>query len=172
VDQDNATQLHTLTGNIVSAFVSNNPIQSTQVADLIVSVYGALAGLGTPVAPEVVKLEPPVSIKKSITPDFLISMEDGKQYKTLRRHLTLRNLTPAQYREKWGLPADYPMTAPNYSAQRSELALKLGLGRKAAEEPVAEAPKPKRPKKDKAPAPDTSAEEASTAPEAEADAMV
>jgi predicted transcriptional regulator len=152
--------LHSLTGAIVSAFVSNNPIQASQVPDLVSSVFNALSGLGTPVAPEVVKLEPPISIKKSVTPDYLISMEDGRQYKTLKRHLTLRGLTPADYRAKWGLPADYPMTAPSYSAARSALAQTMGLGRKAAApETVAEAPKPKRPKKDKAPALETTAEE-------------
>jgi predicted transcriptional regulator len=78
-------------------------------------------------------------IKKTITPDFLISLEDGRRYKTLRRHLAGRSLTPEQYREKWGLPRDYPMTAPNYAAMRSELAKSLGLGRKRKE--VAPAPK-------------------------------
>ena len=83
-------------------------------------------------APE--KLVPPVSVRKSITPDHLISLEDGRQYRTLKRHLTRLGLTPDQYRTKWRLPADYPMVAPNYSKQRSEMAHKIGLGRKAAAE--------------------------------------
>jgi predicted transcriptional regulator len=93
-------------------------------------VHAALENLGKPVQKEPEKPTPPVPIKKSITPDYLISLEDGKRYKSLKRHLAGRGLTPEQYREKWGLPWDYPMVAPTYSAQRSELARSLGLGRK------------------------------------------
>ncbi len=115
---------------IVAAYVANNSIPPGDLQALITSVHGALVGLSRPAdadAPAVEKLTP-AQIRKSITNDNLISFEDGKPYKTLRRHLTLRGLTPEAYREKWGLPRDYPMTAPSYSAQRSELARALGLG--------------------------------------------
>jgi len=122
-----------LTADIVSAFVSNNTVTPAELPVLISSVHNTLGNLGKPAqAPEPEKLVPPVPIKKSITPDFLISLEDGKRYKSLRRHLKGRGLTPEQYRAKWGLPHDYPMVAPNYSVQRSELARSLGLGRKRA----------------------------------------
>lgn len=129
-----------LTAEIVSAYIGNNSVQRGDIAEVIQSVHAALSALGS-AKPEPVaeRPNPPISIKRSITPDFLISMEDGKRYKSLKRHLAGKGLTPEQYREKWGLPRDYPMTAPNYSAQRSELARAAGLGRKpgAAEaEPV------------------------------------
>jgi predicted transcriptional regulator len=101
------------------------------LAALIVSVHAALAGLGNPQSMEPEKPTPRIPIRKSITPDHLISLEDGRKYRTLKRHLAGRGLTPEQYRIKWELPADYPMTAPNYSKQRSQLALERGLGRKA-----------------------------------------
>jgi predicted transcriptional regulator len=117
-----------LTADVVSAFVSHNAVRAADLSDLIASVHGALQGLKAPQQAEPEKREPPVPIRKSITPDFLISMEDGRRYKTLRRHLAGRGLTPEQYREKWGLPRDYPMVAPNYAKQRSELARASGLG--------------------------------------------
>ncbi len=119
-----------LTADIVSAYVSKNSVRPADMAELIASTHAALAGLGTsaaPAAPAVEKLTPS-QIRKSITPDALISFEDGKPYKTLRRHLTIRGLTAEAYREKWGLPRDYPITAASYSEQRSKLALSLGLG--------------------------------------------
>jgi predicted transcriptional regulator len=119
-----------LAAEIVSAFVSNNSVTTADLPALISTVHAALANLGKPAQLEPEKLIPPVSIKKSITPDFLISLEDGKRYKSLKRHLTGSGLTPDQYREKWGLPRDYPMVAPNYSAKRSELARSMGLGQK------------------------------------------
>lgn len=134
-------ELRELTAEIVSAYVSNNPVARTDLPDIVKSVFEALGNVGAPQEPEAPALVPPVSVKKSITPDHLISMEDGKPYKSLKRHLNVRGLTPAEYRQKWNLPADYPMTAANYSAARSALAKKLGLGRKAEPEPVA---KPKR----------------------------
>ncbi|WP_244032727.1 MucR family transcriptional regulator [Methylobacterium sp. E-016] len=124
---------------IVSAYVSNNHIQASELPSLIGSVHAALSHLGgdEPAAsPEPEKLTP-AQIRKSITPDAIISFEDGKGYKTMRRHLTLRGLTAEAYRAKWGLPADYPMVTTSYSAKRSELAKSLGLGqlrRKAASE--------------------------------------
>jgi predicted transcriptional regulator len=121
-----------LTADIVSAYVSNNSIPASELANLLASVHTAVSGLaagGTNKAAEdAVEKPTPAQIKKSITPDALISFEDGKPYKTLRRHLTLRGLTPEAYRAKHGLPADYPMTSASYSAQRSELARSLGLG--------------------------------------------
>jgi predicted transcriptional regulator len=118
----------TLTAEVVSAYVAKNSLRPVDLPDLIASVHQALQGLSSPPQAEPEKRDPPVSIRKSITPDFLISMEDGRRYKTLRRHLNGRGLTPEQYREKWGLPRDYPMVAPNYAKQRSELARALGLG--------------------------------------------
>jgi predicted transcriptional regulator len=120
-----------LAADIVSAFVSNNSVKPAELPALIGSVHTALHNVGQP-APkqDEPKLTPPVPVKKSITPDFLISLEDGKHYRSLKRHLAGRGLTPEQYREKWGLPRDYPMVAPNYSARRSELARSMGLGQK------------------------------------------
>src|ERR671916_777525 len=117
-----------LTAEVVSAYVANNSLRPADIPDLIESVHRALQGLSAPPKAEPEKREPPVSIKKSITPDFLISLEDGKRYKSLKRHLKGRGLTPEQYREKWGLPREYPMVAPNYARQRSDLAKALGLG--------------------------------------------
>jgi len=118
-----------LSAYVVAAYVSNNSVTQVDLPSLIASVHTALrdAANGTKEAEKVV-LEPPVSIKKSITANHLISMEDGRPYKSLKRHLTARGLTPAQYREKWSLPLDYPMVAPNYSKARSELAKAIGLG--------------------------------------------
>src|SRR5918997_3513109 len=117
-----------LTAEVVSAYVANNSLRPADIPDLIASVHRALQGLSAPPQAEPEKREPPVPIKKSITPDFLISLEDGRRYKSLRRHLSGRGLTPEQYREKWGLPSNYPMVAPNYAKQRSELARAIGLG--------------------------------------------
>ena len=121
-----------LAADIVSAFVANNSVPVNELSTLIGSVHATLANLanGAPEQPKE-ELIPAVPIKKSITPDFLISLEDGKRYKSLKRHLrTHYNLTPDQYRAKWGLPHDYPMVAPNYAKARSELATKMGLGQK------------------------------------------
>ena len=125
----------------MSAFVSNNSVKPADLPALIGSVHTALRDVGQPAAKvEEPKPTPPVSVKKSITADYLISLEDGKHYRSLKRHLAGRGLTPEQYREKWGLPRDYPMVAPNYAAKRSELAKSMGLGRKAKEEAAAAAP--------------------------------
>lgn len=135
-------QLIELTADIVSAYVSNNPIPAGDLPGLITQIHTSISTLGAPAAPAEVPPTPRVQIKKTITPDYLISLEDGKQYKTLRRHLSIRGLTPDQYRAKWGLPADYPMVAANYAAQRSQLAKELGLGRKPAEKrPAKRAPR-------------------------------
>jgi predicted transcriptional regulator len=133
-----------LASEIVSAYVSNNALSTADLTKLIADVYGALNALGKPTeivaAPE--ELKPAVSIRKSINDDFLICLDDGKKFKSLKRHLaTDHNLTPDEYRAKWGLPADYPMVAPSYSATRSALAKSSGLGRKPA---AADAGKAKR----------------------------
>jgi len=123
--------LITLTSDIVAAHVSNNSVSVDDLPSLITNVYGALSGLGqtAPVAEE--KLEPAVSVRSSVKPDYIVCLEDGKKLKMLKRHLmTHYNLTPEQYRQRWNLPADYPMVAPNYAAKRRDLAKKIGLGRK------------------------------------------
>ena len=102
----------------------------SDLPSVIASIHSALQNLGQPQEPVQEKLTPLMPIKKTITPEFLISLEDGKRYKSLKRHLSGRGLTPEQYRTKWGLPRDYPMTAPDYAAKRSELAKAAGLGRK------------------------------------------
>lgn len=132
-----------ITADIVSSYVANNSVHRGDLPTVIASVHAALLRLTTPKQAEPEKPEPRVSIRKSVTPDFLISLEDGKKYKTLKRHLGKLGLTAEEYRAKWGLPADYPMVAPNYAAMRSELARSSGLGqqrRKTAAKAVA-APK-------------------------------
>ncbi len=122
-----------MTAEVVSAYVSNNLLPATQIADTIKSVYGSLNALESGLG-EVKRepLKPAVSIRRSVTPDYVICLEDGKKLKMLKRHLrTTYNLTPDEYRAKWGLAPDYPMVAPNYAAQRSAFAKKIGLGRKA-----------------------------------------
>ena len=127
----NDDTLITLTADIVAAHVSNNSVSVNDLAQLIGNVHGALAGLsGSGAAPEV-KLEPKVPIRSSIKPDFIVCLEDGKKLKILKRHLmTHYQMTPDQYRTKWGLAADYPMVAPNYAEQRRALAKAIGLGTK------------------------------------------
>jgi predicted transcriptional regulator len=123
--------LITLTSDIVAAHVSNNDVAVEDVSMLITNVYSALAGLGE--APMVVEVrpEPAVSIRASVKPDYIVCLEDGKKLKMLKRYLrTNFNMTPEEYRARWGLPADYPMVAPNYAETRRDLAKKIGLGRK------------------------------------------
>ena len=119
-----------LTAQIVSAHVSNNSVAPDALPNLIQEVYRTLAGVGKePVVPD--KQQPAVPVKKSVFPDHIICLEDGKKLKMLKRHLkTSYNMTPEQYREKWQLPPDYPMVAPNYARHRSSLAKKIGLGTK------------------------------------------
>ena len=119
-----------LAAEIVSAYVSNNAVASQDLPLLIGDVYAALQKTnGGEPEPEPEPLKPAVPVKKSITPDYLICLEDGKKFKSLKRHLrTHYNLSPEEYRERWSLPADYPMVAPNYAAARSELAKRMGLG--------------------------------------------
>jgi predicted transcriptional regulator len=119
-----------LTASIVSAYVSNNPVPSAEIANLIGQVHSALLRLsGGQLTAPTEPLKPAVPVKRSINSDFLVCLEDGKKFKSLKRHLrTQYNMTPDQYREKWGLPPDYPMVAPNYAAARSQLAKQMGLG--------------------------------------------
>jgi len=149
-----------LTADIVAAYVSNNSVPTAELPTLLSGVYAAVAALSSPASSAEPELEKPTAaqIRKSIKPDALISFIDGKPYKTLKRHLTKHGMTIEEYRERYGLPRDYPSTAASYSAQRSELAQKLGLGRrvspKAAEaaETITEAPKAPRRKKAAEPA--------------------
>ena len=119
-----------LAADIVSAYVSNNSVSAADLPSLINEVHAALQRVSkgeTEATPE--PLKPAVPLKKSVTPDHIICLEDGKKFKSLKRHLrTQYNMSPEQYREKWGLPADYPMVAPNYAQARSELAKQMGLG--------------------------------------------
>lgn len=127
VEQD----LLRMTADVVAAYVGNNTLATDQLAEVIQAVYGSLRGLETQTAePAPEPLKPAVPIRRSVNPDYLICLEDGKRLKMLKRHLrTTYNLTPDEYRARWGLPADYPMVAPQYAAQRSEFAKKIGLGR-------------------------------------------
>ncbi len=129
-DAQNDDGLLALTTQVVVAYLENNPVPSADVPTIIASVHGALKSLdgSTSEAPEE-KPTPAVPVRRSITPDYLICLEDGRKLKTLKRHLRAAyNMTPEEYRAKWGLAADYPMVAPNYAKQRSEFARKIGLG--------------------------------------------
>ena len=120
-----------LTADIVAAHVSNNSVGMADLPTLIGNVHAALAGLGTPAEAPVEEQKPAVSIRASIKPEYIVCLEDGKKLKMLKRHLmTHYNMTPDEYRQKWGLNADYPMVAPNYAEQRRTLAKKIGLGTK------------------------------------------
>jgi predicted transcriptional regulator len=137
---DNIVQLESVTA-IVAAYVANNTIQKENLGALILDIFQSLAQIGQkPVAVE--QLKPAVPVKRSIQPDHIVCLEDGKKFKSLKRHLMSHyNMTPPEYREKWGLPHDYPMVAPNYAQSRSELAKRMGLGQR--KQPVEIAPQPK-----------------------------
>lgn len=138
-----------MTSEIVAAYVSGNKVSAGELPTLIASVFGALTSAGTngAVTSAAPALEKPTAaqIRKSIKPDGLVSFEDGRTYKTLKRHLSRHGLTIAEYKAKWGLPNDYPTTAPDYSARRSEMAKRLGLGKKGAKagEPAQKAAAPR-----------------------------
>jgi predicted transcriptional regulator len=134
-----------LTAEVISAYVSNNPVPVSELAALIAQVHQSLAALGGEGPAAAVEVQKPaVNPKRSVHEDYIICLEDGKKFKSLKRHLaTHYNMTPDDYRAKWKLPADYPMVAPTYAAARSSLAKKMGLGRKP-KEAVAEAPAPKK----------------------------
>ena len=125
----NTVDLLDLTSEIVAAYVSNNKVEVEKLPEIIGNVYASLSSIANEEGVEMI--EPAVPIKKSVTPDYIICLEDGKKFKMLRRHLqNVYGLTPEEYRERWGLPADYPMVAPNYAEKRSGLAKQIGLGKK------------------------------------------
>ncbi|MCG6121120.1 MAG: MucR family transcriptional regulator [Microvirga sp.] len=130
MSDDNRAHFIELTADIVSAYVSNNSLPTAELPALIRDIHAALEGVATkaeeaPLEPQ----KPAIPVKKSVTPDYIICLEDGKQFKSLRRHLrTQYGMTPEDYREKWSLPSDYPMVAPNYAKARSDLAKEMGLG--------------------------------------------
>ena len=134
MDSAKGNDLLKLASDIVAAYVSNNPVPVGELPAMIKSVHATLGTLsGAPVADVVTNQKPAVTVKKSITPEYLICLEDGKRLKMLKRYLRSRyGLSPDQYRTKWGLPSDYPMVASDYAAKRSEFAKKIGLGRPAA----------------------------------------
>lgn len=125
-------ELLSLTTEIVAAHVSNNTVAINDLPALIEQVYRTLSNVGTEPVTQSEKPQPAVAIKKSVTPEYIVCLEDGKKLKMLKRHLkTAYNMTPEEYRDRWGLPPDYPMVAPNYAKQRSRLAKQIGLGTRA-----------------------------------------
>lgn len=136
MEQKDTSGILDMTADIVSAHLANNKVTTEEIPGIIQSVYRTLAGLGSNVVSFSERPQPAVPIKKSVTQDYIVCLEDGKKLKMLKRHLkTAYNMTPEEYRERWGLSADYPMVAPNYARQRSRLAKEIGLGktgRKAA----------------------------------------
>ncbi|MEQ8816252.1 MAG: MucR family transcriptional regulator [Thalassobaculum sp.] len=133
-DNAGSSDLLKMTTEVVAAYLGNNSVPATQISEVISTVHDALKGLSDGShEPEPEPLKPAVPIKKSVTPEFIVCLEDGKQLKMLKRHLrTTYDMTPEEYRAKWGLPASYPMVAPNYAKQRSEFAKKIGLGKVSA----------------------------------------
>lgn len=131
-DKETSEGLVELTADVVSAYVSNNTVVSSDLPTLINDTYDALSKAAAKASqPITEELNPAVPVKRSVTPDYIVCLEDGKKFKSLKRHLrTHYNLTPEEYREKWNLPHDYPMVAPNYAAARSALAKKMGLGQR------------------------------------------
>jgi len=130
MDEMNRSDLVELTAEIISAYVSNNTVEPKDLPSIIADVHDALSKAAVRIGvTEREELRPAVAVKKSVTPDYIVCLEDGKKFKSLKRHLrTHYNLSPEEYREKWGLPHDYPMVAPNYAAARSQLAKQMGLG--------------------------------------------
>ena len=134
---EDKTEITGMTADIVSAYVSNNSIATADIPNLIQSVYRALSGVTTSAeAVEAAPREPAVPVRRSITPDFIVCLEDGRKFKSLKRHLrTKYNMSPDEYRAKWGLAKDYPMVAPNYAKARSDLAKQMGLGQGGRQAP-------------------------------------
>ena len=131
--QENDNSALELTASIVSAYVSKNSVPVAGLPDLVASVHASLQKLAGSLEPEPAPLTPAVPIKKSVTPDYIVSLEDGRKFKSLKRHLSAHyGMTPDEYRAKWNLPSDYPMVAPNYAQARSALAKSMGLGQKRA----------------------------------------
>lgn len=128
-DHASNDRLLTLAAQVISSYVGHNAVSAADLPLIMSSIYQNLARLGTNATTPEARPDPAVPVRKSITPEFIICLEDGKKLKMLKRHLkTAYNMTPDQYRERWGLPADYPMVAPNYARQRSKLAKQIGLG--------------------------------------------
>lgn len=146
-DTADGRTLVSLTAEIVEAYVVHNAVRPSSLPELIDSVFQSLRGLSAPPKAEPEKPVPLMPVRKTLTPDYLISLEDGRRYRTLRRHLSSRGMTPEQYRTKWGLPNDYPMTAPSYTERRSQLAKALGLGQSRAREVPPAAPPAPAPEK-------------------------
>jgi predicted transcriptional regulator len=137
---DTENSLRDLVAGVAASYFENNHVSPQEIPSVVAQIAASLAAVGEVVPEPTPAEERPAKataaqVRKSITPDALMSFEDGKSYKTLKRHLTLKGLSPSDYRTKWGLPNDYPMTAPAYSARRSELARSLGLGRASAKKP-------------------------------------
>ena len=129
---DQSNELLALTTEIVAAHVSNNTVALGDLPQLINQIYSSLANIGTATVAAAARPQPAVSVKKSVQPDYIVCLEDGKKLKMLKRHLkTAYNMSPEAYRERWNLPSDYPMVAPNYARQRSRLAKEIGLGTRA-----------------------------------------
>ena len=130
-EKANAGELLRMTAEVAAAYVGNNALPASQLPEVIRTIYSSISALDGGASPGGLGAKPIVPVKKSIAPDYIICLEDGKKLKMLKRHLrTAYGMTPEEYRIKWGLPADYPMVAPNYAAQRSAFAKKIGLGRK------------------------------------------
>ena len=129
-DKEASTDLLSLTAEVVSAYVAKNPLPTAALPEVIAQVHQSLQALSGPKQEPQVPLVPAVPIKKSVTADYIISLEDGRKFKSMKRYLGLLGMTPDQYRQKWNLPRDYPMVAPNYAVRRSELAKSMGLGKK------------------------------------------
>lgn len=128
-ESSNSKDLLSMTTEIVAAHVRNNSVAQTDIPELIRTVHAALSEVSTGNSQE--RPSPAIAVRRSVTPDYIVCLEDGKKLKMLKRHLkTAYNMTPEEYRERWNLPADYPMVAPNYASQRSALAKKIGLGRR------------------------------------------
>ncbi|MEM5517959.1 MucR family transcriptional regulator [Henriciella sp. AS95] len=128
-DKASAREALEFTSDIVAAYVSNNPVQSSELTNLIRDVHATLSNLSGEAAQPAAEIKPAVAVKKSVTDEHIICLEDGKKFKSLKRHLRAKyDMTPEEYREKWGLPYDYPMVAPSYARKRSKLAKQMGLG--------------------------------------------
>jgi predicted transcriptional regulator len=130
--RETSADLLRMTAEVVAAYARNHPLPSSELMNVIRTVHGSLSGLDGGGAPAAEAATPAVPIRKSVTPDYIVCLEDGKKLKMLKRHLrTSYNMTPEDYRAKWGLPADYPMVAPNYAKRRSDFAKRIGLGQKS-----------------------------------------
>jgi predicted transcriptional regulator len=144
MDESNSQTIVEKTSEIVAAFVSNNETSTTELPALIQAVHRALSGISVAAPEPEPRKEPAISVRRSVTPDYLVCLEDGRKFKSLKRHLrTKYDMSPEDYRAKWGLPKDYPMVAPNYAAARSALAKNMGLGKGGRQPPKVAPPAPR-----------------------------